>query len=220
MNCHRGFFWKRRIKLARAARGALAFWFAVLSLGVPLPAPAVRSISDSTGTSADGSPQQAYPCQDHHCGCRDAEHCWRACCCMTREQKFAWAVEHGVTPPAAFFAQLPISHASIAKKSPPAAPRSCCAKHRSTCAVTASSKPGACTPSGKSASGTQVSLISALGCQGSTMNWIATTGPSVRPEAALGDLAAEPVSTPLAGEPSLEICSPSFAPPVPPPRHG
>ncbi|HEY5315074.1 MAG TPA: hypothetical protein VIK18_21260 [Pirellulales bacterium] len=232
MNCNRGCFWKRKIKLARAARGVLAVWFAVLSLGVPLPAPAVSDLADASGASAahvstaHGASPQAFPCQDHRCGCRDADHCWRSCCCLTREQKFAWAVEHGVTPPASFFAgQPPISHASVAKKSiakkaAPATPVGCCAKHQRTHAVAASSKPLPSMPSGESAAGAQVTLISALGCQGTTMSWMITVPPSMRPAAALGDLAAQPNSAPLACEPLLDVSSPSFAPPVPPPRHG
>jgi hypothetical protein len=43
---------------------------------------------------------QPFPCQDHRCGCSNAEQCWRSCCCFTNRQKLAWAAEHGVTPPA------------------------------------------------------------------------------------------------------------------------
>ncbi len=57
------------------------------SLGVPLPALVVKRAS------------QPYPCEHHACGCVDAEHCWRDCCCMTNRQKLAWAHSHGVTPP-------------------------------------------------------------------------------------------------------------------------
>lgn len=40
-----------------------------------------------------------YPCQDHPCGCRSAEQCWKQCCCMTNAQKLVWSRKNGVTPP-------------------------------------------------------------------------------------------------------------------------
>lgn len=40
-----------------------------------------------------------FPCQDSACACRDADSCWRSCCCMNDEQKLAWAEQHGVEPP-------------------------------------------------------------------------------------------------------------------------
>jgi hypothetical protein len=43
---------------------------------------------------------QPFPCQNHQCGCRSAEECWRHCCCFTAEQRWAWAREHHVEPPA------------------------------------------------------------------------------------------------------------------------
>lgn len=56
-------------------------------IGVPLPAHAGKDMGEK------------YPCQGHPCGCVTAEDCWRQCCCFSPEQKFAWAREHGVTPP-------------------------------------------------------------------------------------------------------------------------
>ncbi len=40
-----------------------------------------------------------FPCQDHACGCRDADSCWRNCCCMSKQEKLAWAARNSVTPP-------------------------------------------------------------------------------------------------------------------------
>jgi hypothetical protein len=61
--------------------------YSALVFGLPVPA-APRKASD-----------QPFPCQDNPCGCASAEQCWRSCCCTTAEQRFAWAAEHGVTPP-------------------------------------------------------------------------------------------------------------------------
>lgn len=47
--------------------------------------------------SQDGS---LYPCKGGTCGCNTAEKCWKSCCCHTPEERLAWAVKHGVTPPA------------------------------------------------------------------------------------------------------------------------
>jgi hypothetical protein len=42
---------------------------------------------------------QPFPCMHRKCGCRNAEQCWRGCCCFTNQQKLAWAKRHGVTAP-------------------------------------------------------------------------------------------------------------------------
>ncbi len=60
----------------------------VTTTGFPLP----RGGEIEAGTAP-------YPCQHHHCGCRSAEHCWRSCCCMSTQEKLAWAKQNGVTPP-------------------------------------------------------------------------------------------------------------------------
>lgn len=40
-----------------------------------------------------------FPCQDHACGCRTAEQCWRDCCCFSIAERVAWSRTHGVEPP-------------------------------------------------------------------------------------------------------------------------
>lgn len=40
-----------------------------------------------------------FPCQDSPCGCKDADSCWRACCCHTDVEKLRWAEKHGIAPP-------------------------------------------------------------------------------------------------------------------------
>lgn len=40
-----------------------------------------------------------FPCQDRPCGCKDAQSCWRKCCCHTNSEKVAWAKRNGVSPP-------------------------------------------------------------------------------------------------------------------------
>lgn len=79
-------------RLGSAARLAIAGFCAAsylaLAIGFPLP--------EGTGQQPDSEP---FPCQHHACGCRSADHCWRSCCCMTMQEKLAWARNHGVSPP-------------------------------------------------------------------------------------------------------------------------
>jgi hypothetical protein len=79
-------FWRRfrRTVIAAATVAAVA----ACAVGVPLPN---RTFKPSS---------ERYPCENHPCGCVDAEHCWRDCCCMTNAAKLAWAEVAGVTPPA------------------------------------------------------------------------------------------------------------------------
>jgi hypothetical protein len=62
--------------------------FLLASIGYPLW---------SGGEGKDLS--QPFPCMYRHCGCRNAQQCWRGCCCFSNKQKLAWAKANGVTPP-------------------------------------------------------------------------------------------------------------------------
>jgi len=69
-----------------------------------------------------------YPCQAHRCGCRSAEQCWKACCCMSDLEKRMWAERNGVALPDYLLSPSPV----VAEVSSPAvyqaepAARSCC----------------------------------------------------------------------------------------------
>lgn len=81
--------WGCSVNSAQRCIGYLACMaIAICTVGVPLPAQGVRKSGDP------------FPCQNCPCGCRDAETCWRDCCCHTNQEKLAWARKHGVTPPA------------------------------------------------------------------------------------------------------------------------
>src|SRR5437868_5903658 len=67
----------------------LAIWLTTGAGSLPLPAPFSKM--------KDGQP---FPCQDHPCGCATAEDCWRHCCCFTAEERWAWARQHNIEPPA------------------------------------------------------------------------------------------------------------------------
>jgi hypothetical protein len=108
--------WPRRLCAAVTLLAYLA-----AALGVPLPAAAPPKDR--------GEP---FPCQDHPCGCRTAEQCWRGCCCFTPAQRWAWAREHNVTPPP--YAEKPAAKSwrstrrryRAAGKAEPKATCSCC----------------------------------------------------------------------------------------------
>jgi hypothetical protein len=72
----------------RLIAGVTLIAYLLATLGLPLPA------------AAHKPDEQPFPCQDHPCGCRTAEQCWTACCCFTPEQRWAWARERHIDPPA------------------------------------------------------------------------------------------------------------------------
>jgi hypothetical protein len=43
---------------------------------------------------------QPFICQNHVCGCHNAQDCWQHCCCYSAQEKLAWAQEQHVEPPA------------------------------------------------------------------------------------------------------------------------
>lgn len=92
----------------------LAAWLAcmtvaICSVGVPLPARAVKKSGE------------AFPCQNCPCGCKDADTCWRECCCFTNREKLAWAERNRVTPPSFVVAAARRDARAAAKES-----QSCC----------------------------------------------------------------------------------------------
>jgi hypothetical protein len=70
--------------------GLVLFSHLLIAFGFPLPAPDRKSHATS----------RPFPCQNHPCGCLTADLCWQGdCCCMTLEEKLAWADANGVEPP-------------------------------------------------------------------------------------------------------------------------
>src|SRR5690349_3339169 len=79
--------WSPRLRRGVVVLVSLLGYLAAV-IGYPMPAGG-RKVSS-----------RPFPCQDHACGCVDADQCWRNCCCFTPAEKLAWAVAHHVTPPA------------------------------------------------------------------------------------------------------------------------
>lgn len=77
-----------RSTLRRLVVGLCLGAYLAMAIGFPLPR--------ATQVEAGAKP---FPCQHHRCGCHSAEHCWRSCCCMSMQEKLAWARKNGVKPP-------------------------------------------------------------------------------------------------------------------------
>lgn len=97
---------------ARAVGAVLLAAVTINSLGVPLPA------------GVNKRSAERFPCEACPCGCADAESCWRGCCCLTNQQKLAWAERNGVTPPA--FVMLAAKREERAKQSVQSELPACC----------------------------------------------------------------------------------------------
>lgn len=172
-------------------------WFATVALGVPLP----------TGETA--KPQVAgerFPCENCPCGCKSAQHCWSNCCCHSLSERLAWARREGVTPPAFVLAAV--------KETPRPAccstSRSCCSKQASCC----SPKRVAKSPTPKK-NDKRVVVLKALQCQGISF---ASQSITLAPPPPLVLVSFERnVEAVVTAKPQA-VCSPSFAPPTPPPR--
>src|SRR6188474_3469292 len=39
-----------------------------------------------------------FPCQFSRCGCHTQEQCRTSCCCHSKQERVAWAVERGIDP--------------------------------------------------------------------------------------------------------------------------
>lgn len=177
----------------RLPAGLVLVAYLVALFGVP--------VSASTGKDY----RIPFPCQDHACGCRNAEECWRHCCCFSLEERLAWARAHGIQPPAY------IGQSAEAEELGPhtcahcdhreAAPKSCCAGHHESHAP-ATNRWGL--------------SFCALRCQGLHSWWITTSilvPPPFRmtwtsPSVCTGWLADRDVTIPV-------MC---LTPPEPPPR--
>lgn len=78
-----------------------------------------------------------FPCMHKPCGCRNAEQCFKSCCCMTKAERIAWAKEHSVS-------EKYIKFASEAEDQPPQKQSSCCVKQATTNCCQAESRPPSC----------------------------------------------------------------------------
>jgi hypothetical protein len=158
--------------------------YAALVFGLPMPVAARKST------------EQPYPCQGNRCGCLTAEQCWRSCCCTTPGQRFAWAREHGVTPPD--YAERP--------SDTPKRPLACCS-HESK-SITGDNAPAS--------EVTFVLGIAALKCQGGTAMWT-TAGLAPNPSLWFA-WTVDAIPLEWLAFPPLKAISVSSCPTLPPPK--
>jgi hypothetical protein len=181
----------------RLCAGVVLVTYLAVASGVPLP----------LGSDKDRS--QPFPCQDHPCGCRSAEECWRHCCCFTPEEKLAWARSRGIEPPA--YAERPgdrRAHGDEDAEPPPPSTRACCAGKSGGCCHTAErrSAPGRGWVAG----------LTHLRCRGLSTVWV-TTGSVLPPLPPPAWRPWPPLDSTLSYADGL-LATRSASPPDPPPR--
>lgn len=85
-------------------------WYVLIAIGVPLPIGGEKDLS------------RPFLCMHKNCGCRNAEQCYRSCCCHTAAERVAFALSHGQTPPAELLAAADMEAPRVSPK------KSCCSK--------------------------------------------------------------------------------------------
>ena len=176
----------RRAARASCVLAALA-GYGIACFGIPIARPSGNDLS------------QPFACAHRACGCINAEDCWKDCCCFSREQKLAWAVEHGVSVPAWVLNEKP---------------RSCC-QPQAVC-HSGPTAPSCCTKPPQPKTTKWVLGMMARKCRGQGVDWLS----------AAAVLPAPPRVTwthysPCIGEaPTTNVVLPAFdlSPPTPPPR--
>lgn len=196
----------------------------------PIPIIEVGGVfGDRAGSGKDTS--VPFPCMLKSCGCRNAEDCWRGCCCFTNTQKLAWASKNNVDVPAyvvdaahreqqspdsstshggwlsllaTLFAPVPSAHGAdcCSKSSDSSSPEATC------CTVPAAGS--------RDVTLRLVSTVKALQCRGLSLTlalastMLVSTGPQVEIGRKLPDFAVAITSETLPDA--------TLRPPVPPPR--
>ncbi len=172
----------------RLCAGVVLVAYLFTAGGVPMPLPPEKDLS------------QPFPCQDHACGCRSAEECWRHCCCYTPEEKLAWAHAHGIEPPA--YAERPAD--PVCRHD---------ADHEDACCHHGHRQHGPA--SGPPRAGWLVGAR-ALECHGVSTQWL-STGAVLPPGPGL-TWSPWPVPAGSLSHPDSTTFTLSFSPPDPPPR--
>jgi len=195
--------WRRkywRFQRYKLLVGLMLLSYVTTAMGVPLPVVAAKDLT------------QPFPCQDRTCGCRNAEQCWRQCCCTTLEQRLAWAKERGIEPPS--FVQQ-----GLVEKKPE---RSCCArKPAKACCSNAHAAPTSSSRHHHHQSDPTVdwvTAISSMQCQGINTLWVSAGAVLPGPYR----LAWSPEVPTISVAPSAFLFAPSrpLSPPERPPRQG
>jgi hypothetical protein len=130
--------------------------YLLTATGFPLP----------TVRSAAGGP--AFPCQHHACGCVDAEQCWQSCCCLSVEERLAWARSQNIEPPA------PPPSSGWRSKRLRDQEDSCPSCVKCKPVPDEPSSPHAASSEGENTGKSMVTGIGALQCRGASTLWVST----------------------------------------------
>ena len=146
--------------------------YVTTAVGFPLPALAAKYRG------------QAFPCQDHHCGCATPEQCWTHCCCFSAEEHWAWARANHVEPPP--YAERPkgegwyttrlrdqvegrCPHCANSEAAHATAEKACCASHKQA----ACCQKKAASSAKKSHTSQWLAGFASLKCRGGVTQWLA-----------------------------------------------
>jgi hypothetical protein len=186
--------------------GMLLVVYGLVCFGVPLP--------NWEPLAIDAKP---YPCQGHRCGCRNAEQCWKSCCCMTAQQKLAWAKARGISPPDHVVAAAQTTEKQVA--------RSCCNRKTklqvATCVATTTTSNRTTSVAKQQKSSPRldwVSYVEADNCRGGgASQWLCVPAslPIQVPSVIWGELAQHDFGRVISQTLPL---NPAYPPPAPPPR--
>ncbi len=112
-------------KPIRSISGLMGLWCTLLVFvltNIPFPVPSALGLI---------SPDGAFPCQGHGCGCGSALQCWTSCCCYNAAERAQWAIDRKVIPPD--YAVLESKSARESECESGHAEASCCTSKRSCC---------------------------------------------------------------------------------------
>ncbi|HEV2969476.1 MAG TPA: hypothetical protein VGY55_05750 [Pirellulales bacterium] len=215
--------WRRGMRLRLCGWSSIALYLAVaLGFSFPLPRMAFEAVQKDKS--------QPFPCMNSPCGCKDAEQCWRHCCCHTLAERLEWARENHVQPPDYVLAEAKAQ--GIDWRAGPqrdcCADHDCCAEHDTTCCCCHDratktenhdsdadhETDGSHDQDRSSAPG--VVLIKALECQGIASNWSAAIVSLAPPPAVRWTAVWNPTGQII--NPRDCVSSFSAQPPTPPPR--
>ena len=148
-----------------------------------------------------------FPCQHHRCGCVSPEQCWRDCCCMSMQEKLAWARDNNVTPP---------DYALKKSRQRLAAGCQCCCS-QSSCKPSDSHRKSCEAEAGEQVEVEWIVGVHAQKCHGLSTEWVAA-GAILPPPPTVTPPSFEPGLVELLTARPLLWRSISRAPDVPPPR--
>lgn len=220
-----GHFLARKSLRRRLTSAALLTAYVTTAAGIPLPSGARPQRNG-----------ELYPCAGGSCGCATAEHCWKSCCCHTLAERFAWARQHAVRPPAYAIAaarQAGLHLAWLGEGTGPhfhSSTKSCCHRssddakkmscHETVASASAHVHRTCCAHKHDLEQNTNTAdhivVWRALNCQGHSMNWLAAVPTLIvaRPAVSRPALLVTWL-VPAISEPAEQLAE---IPPVPPPE--